>query len=122
MSSAKSYLQKHNAPRVHVQVWEAVNGRTPKGMHIDHINGDIHDNRIENLRLATPAQNISNAKIYSTNNTGLKGLSWDEARGRWRGAIKSSFKQHSFRGDLLTVAAWLFRTRVELHGEFARHK
>lgn len=121
MSSTKSYLQKHKAPRVHVQVWVRANGTVPKGMHIDHINGDIHDNRVENLRLATPAQNIANSKLSTANKTGLKGLSWNADKNSWRGSIKAG-KQFSKCGDLLTVAAWLFRTRVELHGEFARHK
>jgi len=45
---------------VHRLVWEHVNGPIPKGMHIDHINGDKSDNRITNLRLTTPAQNAQN--------------------------------------------------------------
>ncbi len=117
---AKSYLQKYKAPRVHVQVWESHNGKVPKGMVVDHINGDIHDNRIENLRLATVAQNICNSKRSVSNKTGLKGLSWDESRQVFRGAIKSNYKQHATRGSLLDVACWLFRMRRELHGEFAR--
>lgn len=119
----KGYYQKHNAPRVHVQVWESHNGPVPKGMCIDHINGDIHDNRIENLRLATVAQNIRNSKLFNTNKTGLKGLSWDKSRECFRGAIVTDGKQTSFRSkDLLEVASWLFRTRREKHGQYARFR
>lgn len=119
----KSYYQKHNAPRVHVQVWEAHHGPVPNGMHIDHINGDIHDNRIENLRLATVAQNLRNAKRSSANKTGLKGLSWDKSRECFRGAIKTDYKQTTYRSkDMLEVVAWLFRTRREQHGQFARFR
>lgn len=119
----KRYYQKHNAPRVHVQVWEAHNGPVPKGMCIDHINGDIHDNRIENLRLATVAQNIRNSKLFKTNKMGLKGLSWDISRECFRGTIVTDGKQSSFRSkDLLEVAAWLFRTRREQHGQYARFR
>lgn len=119
---AKSYYQKYKAPRVHVQVWEAHNGKVPKGMVIDHINGDIHDNRIENLRMATVAQNICNSKLSSANKTGLKGLSWNKSRQVFRGAIKSNYKQYTSQGSLLDVACWLFRMRRELHGEFARFR
>lgn len=120
--SCKSYRQTHNGPRVHVKVWVAAHGPVPKGFVVDHRNGDIHDNSLGNLRLATVAQNIANSKMSSANQTGLKGLSWDASRQRFKGAIKLNYKQHAIRGDLLTVAAWLFSKRQELHGEFARHQ
>lgn len=116
----KSYYQKYQQPRVHVQVWTDAHGPVPKGFHVDHRNGDIHDNRLENLRLATVAQNIQNSKTPTTNKTGLKGLVWDPQRGRWRGAVRAFGKQYTTRGDLLEVAAWIYRTRREVHGEFAR--
>lgn len=116
----KTYKQQHGKPRVHVQVWVAANGPVPKGHHIDHKNGDIHDNRLENLRLATVSQNICNSKLPTDNKTGLKGLVWDPSRGRFRGAVTKDKKQHTTRGDLFEVACWIFSTRRKLHGEFAR--
>jgi hypothetical protein len=90
-------------------------------MCIDHINGDTYDNRLSNLRLATTSQNAANAKLSSANTTGLKGLYWNTRKGKWRGEITANKRAVSKSGDLLMVAAWLFRTREELHGEFARH-
>ena len=44
--------------RLHRLVWLWVHGaHVPDGMTLDHINGVKTDNRICNLRLATPAQN-----------------------------------------------------------------
>lgn len=118
----QSYYQKYKGPRVHVQVWIDAHGPVPKGYFVDHKNGDIHDNRLCNLRLATPTQNMCNTRMPRNNKTGLKGLSWSTIRNMWRGSIVVNRKQFNVHGDLLKVAAWLHTKRIELHGEFARFK
>jgi hypothetical protein len=62
----KSYL-------AHRLAWLAVYGALPTGL-LDHKNGDRADNRIDNLRLATRAQNTQNSKTYSNSPVGLKGV------------------------------------------------
>ena len=55
----------------------------PKGMHINHLDGNPSNNRIENLELCTPSDNANHAVI-----TGLKNpennntakLKWDDVR------------------------------------------
>ena len=42
---------------------------------VDHINGNIYDNRRKNLRKATPRQNSYNTKLSVRNTSGYKGVS-----------------------------------------------
>lgn len=57
-------------------------GRWPSG-HIDHANLDKGDDRWENLREATGTQNNANWSISCKNKSGLKGVSWSKANGKW---------------------------------------
>ena len=73
----------------HRVVWEQAHGPIPDGLIIDHINGVGTDNRIENLRLVTTSGNAKNAKLYSTNKTGVTGVSWDKGKAKWMASICS---------------------------------
>lgn len=106
---------------VHRKVWADANGPIPDGYDIDHINGNKRDNRLENLRLATRAQNMWNVK--SKNKFGLKGLAWSPRRNQWTGEIRAGNTRATKSGkDLFEIAAWLITTREILHGEFAIHR
>ena len=54
----------------HRYVWTQANGEIPKGMHIDHINGNKTDNRLENLQCITRTQNLQR-KNWSKGYTAL---------------------------------------------------
>ena len=102
----------------HRVIYELFNGPIPDGLQIDHINGIKTDNRIENLRLATPSQNQQNQEINSRNTTGVRGLDWN--KGAWRGKIRCGGVRHHFHSqDRTEVEQWLIKTRQELHGEFS---
>ena len=48
----------------------------PKGMDIDHINGNGLDNRKENLRICTRSQNAMNQRLKSHSRSGYKGVQY----------------------------------------------
>jgi hypothetical protein len=60
----------------HRLVWVLFNKEIPIDKQIDHINRNRSDNRIENLRLATPSSNALN-KPCKISNTGVRGVSKD---------------------------------------------
>lgn len=66
-------------------VWFMHYGEDPGELFIDHINGDPSDDRACNLRLASHAENMRNARCRSHNSLGIKGVA--RCRGRYRAVI-----------------------------------
>ena len=69
--------------RAHRIIWLMVTGNDPADSLIDHIDGNPHNNKFANLRIATSRQNQCNQKIRRDNTSGLKGVSWDSKRNKW---------------------------------------
>lgn len=57
----------------HRIAWTIANGEIPRGMEIDHKNGNPSDNSISNLRIATRSQNARNGRMRK-NATGFRGV------------------------------------------------
>lgn len=67
-------------------------GIDPEEKCIDHIDGDILNNKISNLRLATLGQNQDNRKKNKNNTSGITGVLWSKISKKWRVEI---YKDHS---------------------------
>jgi hypothetical protein len=76
----------------HRLVWLLHKGYWPAA-DLDHINEDKTDNRIENLREATRAQNMQNVRVHKHNTSGCKGVAWYAPRGKWRAYIFCNYRQ-----------------------------
>jgi len=56
----------------------------PKGMDVDHINGDTFDNRRANLRVVTHGANMQNLNHNWSNNTsGVRGVFYNKKNKNW---------------------------------------
>ena len=97
-------------------------GRLPA--MIDHIDGDILNNRVENLRAATVRQNGANRKRGTNNSSGVKNVSWCKTARKWTVMVQKNKMQHYFgRYESLAEAADVARqARLKLLGEFTRHE
>lgn len=90
---------------------------------VDHINGDISDNRPENLRAAVIRTNAYNAKLSAKNTTGCKGVHLlkdglgYQANINYNGKRKflGTFKLFDDAKEFVTLA------RDMVHGTFANH-
>lgn len=104
----------------HRLAWLYVYGVHPSAF-IDHIDGDKTNNRIENLREATAAQNAWNTGARSWSKSGVKGVSWDKSRGKWFASIFVNRKQIALgRYDAIEDAARAYEAAaLRFHGEFA---
>jgi len=76
----KTYYAKRNLPRradgsrPATLLMHRVLTECPKGMMVDHRNGNGLDNRQENMRVCTMSQNQMNRGKTSQNSTGFKGV------------------------------------------------
>lgn len=71
-----------NRQYAHRAAWAYIHGSWPAAS-IDHINRDRTDNRIANLRVATPAQNKLNTPPQVNNKSGHKGVFWFARTRKW---------------------------------------
>lgn len=105
----------------HRVAWFLHYGEWPEGQ-VDHINGIKSDNRISNLRLASPSENLQNRSKPRNNISGHKGVSWIKRYRAWQATIKFEGK-NKFLGRFATreeAASAYNRAALQYHGEFAR--
>lgn len=99
-----------------------MNGSWPAN-EVDHQDTDGLNNRWDNLREATHAQNGHNQGLRVTNKSGVKGVSWSAERGKWFASITINGREKGLgRFNTIEEAAAARRAaEANYHGDFA-HK
>jgi hypothetical protein len=106
-------------------IWEMHFGNIPEGMIIDHIDRNTLNNKVENLRPATVAQNGWNAvcavpRESPRPQSSVRGVSWSSG-GRWQVRFRKDGR-HVWIGafnDLSDAEACAKESIVRLYGRFA---
>lgn len=105
----------------HRIVFVLMHGYLPE--RIDHIDGNPMNNRPDNLRAASHAENMRNARRQHNNKSGVKGVYWNKKAGKWQAQCTANGRKFGigYFADLEAAAAAVSAARVRLHGAFARH-
>jgi hypothetical protein len=90
---------------------------------IDHINGVRNDDRIENLRVATPLENARNKSVCSTNKTKIRNV-YLQANGKYIVRLGIDRKSLNFGTyeDLELAELVAEEARDKYYGEFAGYE
>lgn len=106
---------------VHRIAFLYVHGWLPETL--DHVDGNRQNNRIENLRPATRAQNNRNARVRKDSVSGVKNVKWHKPLKKWLVSLRIDNKPSHIGVfedlELANLVASEFRDKY--HGEFARH-
>lgn len=90
---------------------------------VDHINGNTLDNRIENLRACSYAENARNSRKSKRNTSGVKGVTWNKSRKKWQAGVtvNKKFKNLGYYESIEDAEQARKNAVSIIHGEFARH-
>ena len=121
--SVSAYKNGEQQPLTHVLM------NPDKGLVVDHISGDVLDNRRSNLRVCTVAQNVFNSRKRYTSRVPYKGVEKRRPRARDRNPIKTWRAQIHVSGKKIHLGYYLtpelaheaYRVAAaKYRGEFAR--
>lgn len=93
----------------------------PSDMVIDHINHDKLDNRKENLRFATIAENNRNQRPVRNSYSKYKGVFFIKSQGKWEADICKNYTRYKLGRFTTEEEAGMAydKKAIELYGEFA---
>jgi hypothetical protein len=90
----------------HTIIWILNNGNIPKGLMIDHKNGEKLNNNIEKLRLVTQRDNNNNKEIHR--NGRLPGCYFNKQNKKWKAQI-------CLNGGSKQIGLGLYLTEQQAH-------
>jgi hypothetical protein len=121
-SSRKTFIAfKSDGPKTRIAMSNTIL-HCDRTRQVDHQNFYTLDNRKENLRKCTPAENSRHRRKRSDNTSGFKGVHWDKRKKRWRATIitPEGIRKSLGRYKSVVQAAHAYDEGAKkYHGEFA---
>jgi len=117
-----SYKDKIKKSTRNIRLSNFIFGVPPKGMIVDHINGNTLDNRKCNLRFATLRQNVCNSRKRDNCSSKYKGVSKQKGRNTYNAEIRHYGEKiylGSFRNEVDAALAYNYAA-IRYQGEYAR--
>jgi hypothetical protein len=105
----------------HRVAWYLHTGEDPGVLQVEHIDTNRSNNKIDNLRLASSAQNSWNTGKKSGTTSKYKGVAFYARYGKWISQIRANGKTThlGYFTDELEAHRTYCLAAVEMHGEFA---
>ena len=96
--------------------------KPPKGMLVDHADGNRANNRRSNLRVCTRSENQQNKCKKGCCTSCFKGVSYDKRHHKWYAScqVEGEYQWLGYFDEEIEAARVYDRTAVEQFGEFAR--
>lgn len=93
------YVARVGIGKKSILMHRVIMGLEPRGtvqvsLEVDHINGDRLDNRKQNLRVVTRAENAQNLRPRDGGTSRFRGVSFDRRAGKWRAEVTIFYKKH----------------------------
>jgi hypothetical protein len=94
--------------------------KCPKGLEVDHIDGNKLNNKTSNLRTCTKSQNMANIHRVR-GKSGYLGVYFSKEKNRFRGEVMKQGKKHrtKYYRTVEEAAKERDKLAVQFHGEFA---
>jgi hypothetical protein len=113
------YLAHHGNTLLHRYIMDC-----PKGMQVDHKDGNSLDTRKINLRICTQKENGKNRKKNKNNNSGVKGVFWNThaPTPKWQAFIMVNYHHKSlgYYTDFKDAVRARKAAEIEYFGEYNR--